>query len=59
MAEKTRNIDYGAAAEASDKVRLTLWLKPEIRDELKRRAKAAGVSASAYISVMMNERAEK
>lgn len=49
--------DFSAATEASDKVRLTLWVKPEIKEELKNQASKAGVSASAYVSVIVSERA--
>lgn len=49
--------DFEAVADMSDKERLTLWLTPSIKDELKRQAKSVGVSASAYVSVLVSERA--
>lgn len=51
-------VDY-LAMESGDKVRLTLWVKPEIKEELKSQASKAGVSASAYVSVIVSERAER
>lgn len=40
----------------SDKVRMTLLLKPEIKEKLKQQAKAMGVSPSAYIAVLVGSR---
>lgn len=40
----------------SDKVRMTLLLKPGIKEELKRQAKEMGVSPSAYISVLVGSK---
>ena len=39
-----------------EKVRLTLWLEPSVRDSLKAQAASLGVSASAYVSVLVGER---
>lgn len=39
-----------------EKVRLTLWLEPSVRDALKAQAASLGVSASAYVSVLVGER---
>lgn len=39
-----------------EKVRLTLWLEPNVRDALKAQAASLGVSASAYVSVLVGER---
>lgn len=40
----------------TDKERMTLWLDRSIKDELKRQAKASGVSVSAYISMLVSLR---
>lgn len=36
----------------SEKVRLTLWVTPEAKERIKDNAARAGVSASAYVSVL-------
>lgn len=36
-----------------NKSRLTLWLEDRVKDELKEQARDMGVSASAYISVLV------
>lgn len=43
----------------TDKVRMTLLLKSEVKEELKKQAKELGVSPSAYVSVLVSERAKK
>lgn len=48
--------DFDEVAAKSDKERLTLWVSPKIKDELKRQAREAGVSASAYVSVLVADR---
>lgn len=49
-------MDYKTASEQSEKERLTLWVTPRVKEELKRQAKEVGVSASAYVSVLVGER---
>lgn len=38
------------------KSRLTLWMSDSVKDELKKQARENGVSASAYISMLISER---
>lgn len=52
MAEK----DGFGASGRGDKVRLTLWLEPRVKDALKAQAASLGVSASAYVAVLVGER---
>ena len=40
----------------SDKVRMTLLLKPKIKEQLKKQAKEMGVSPSAYIAVIVGSK---
>ena len=56
MAERTT--DYEDMGR-SERVRLTLRLTPAVRDELKRQARLTGVSPSAYVSVLVNERRDR
>lgn len=55
MAEK----DEFYASGRGEKVRLTLWIEPRVKDALKEQAASLGVSASAYVSVLVGERMEK
>lgn len=43
-------------AESDEKERLTLWLSKPVKDELKKQAQRNGVSASAFISMLISER---
>lgn len=57
MSEKAENQGlYDVAASSSDKERITLWVAPKVKEELKRQAREVGVSASAYVSVLVAER---
>lgn len=47
--------EFGARGKG-DKVRLTLWLEPRVKDALKAQAASLGVSASAYVAVLVGER---
>ena len=49
--------DFRAMSETSPtpKKRMTLLLAPEVKDELKRQAREAGVSPSAYVSVLVSQ----
>ncbi len=47
--------DYSSMGD-SGKVRLTLLVSPAVKDALKKQAAEAGVSASAYVSVLAMER---
>lgn len=43
-------------SEIDEKERMTLWVNKAVKDELKKQAKESGVSASAYISMLVSER---
>lgn len=43
----------------SEKSRLTLWMDKNVKTELKNQARENGVSASAYISMLVMERAKE
>ena len=43
----------------SEKSRLTLWMDKNVKTELKNQARENGVSASAYISKLVMERAKE
>lgn len=59
MSEKETDAGvYDDAASSSDKKRLTLWVSPKVKEELKRQAHNAGVSASAYVAVLVAERSK-
>jgi hypothetical protein len=42
--------------DTEEKTRLTLWVDKKISYEIKKQAKERGVSASAYISLIVAER---
>lgn len=42
-----------------EKVRLTLHVTPQIKNELKRQASSIGMSASALVSFMVDERSRR
>ena len=44
---------------SSDKVRITVWMDQSVKNELKRQAKASGVNVSAYVSMLVSERARE
>lgn len=54
-AKMSDSADFGAFGRG-DKVRLTLWLEPRVKDALKEQASTLGVSSSAYVSVLVGER---
>ena len=53
--EKQVKPDFEEMGE-SKKVRLTLWVDPLVKETLKRQASEAGVTASAYVSVIVMTR---